>query len=354
MTIMSYDQWMRRTKRGPTKPRSKELRQLDIALKAYSETRGDPGTLDALCAAAVAWQQSKDDCYTSTRNTDGAVTELMNGIIAVMDRDKAGKAAQTKAVHDIGRMNRPAGFLAEVRGGAAKLASGELSGKFSKAGLATIVKDPTFPNVSYEGFTDTELVLAKRGWANALSGAKKAAMAMRTVEMGLATGMGQDTPERKRYTRWFGAADRTAISDMANKATLMDLAMRTRPITFVHRKHVTIHYIDGDDPLGPTEDQEIGPGVYGYVWNAGNHTGSGMRIVCNSQFLGDPCPFEGAAATIYHELTHKVLGTSDKSLKGATTYGIRDCTALAKADPASARNVADCWSYYAISFLKNI
>lgn len=354
MAIMSYDTWMRRTKRGLTKPRSAGLRLLDQALKAYTETRGDAAAFDALCAAAVAWQNSKDDAFKSIRNKDGAVDELMNGIIELYERNKAAHTAQTKAVNNISRMNRPAGFLAEIQGGATKLTEGNLSGKFAKAGLAVIVKDPSCPNISYENFTDTELVKAKRGWADALNAAKKASMGMRAVEMGMATGRGQETPELKRYTRWFGTADRGAVSAMSAKVYLMEMAMRTREITFVHRKTITLHYVNGNDPLGPTQDQDIGPGVYGYVWSAGNHTGNGMRIVCNSQFLGDPCPYEGAAATIYHEVTHKVLGTSDKSSGGVTTYGIRDCTALAKSDPASARNVADCWSYYAISFLKSI
>ncbi|WP_293002741.1 M35 family metallo-endopeptidase [Nevskia sp.] len=352
--IMSYDEWMRRTRRGLTKPRSDELRRVDTALKAYSTSRGDPGTLEALSAAVAAWQQSKDDLFKSVRNTDGAVTELVDGIIAALDQDKAGRQAQVKAVNNIARMNRPAGFLDEVRGGAKRLADGDLDGKFARAGLATIVKDATYSNVSYEGFSDTELVKARKGWENAFIGAKKATMGMRAVQMGLATGGGQSTPERTRYTRWFGAANAQVVADMAQKASLMEMAMRTRPITFVHRPSVTLHYVNGNDPLGPTQDEVIGPGVYGYVWSAGNHTGNGMRIVCNAEFLGDPCPYEGAAATVYHELTHKVLGTSDKSLAGVTTYGIGDCTALARTDPASARNVADCWSYYAISFLKNI
>lgn len=354
MPLMSYEQWMKRTKRGLTKPRSAELRRVDIALKAYSSSRGDPGTLAALSAAVAAWQQSKDDLFQSVRNSDGAVTELVDGIIALQKNDKTAKKAQEKAENNIGRMNRPAGFLAEVRGGAKRLEDGDLDGKFSKAGLATIVKDAAHSNISYEGFSDTELVKARKGWADALNGAKRAASAMRAVQAGMATGMGSGSPELARYTRWFGAASKAVIGEMADKASLMDMAMRTRPITFVHRPSITIHYVNGADPLGPTTDQDIGPGVYGYVWSSGNHTGNGMRIVCNAMFLGDACPLEGAAATVYHEITHKVLGTKDQSSAGVTTYGIRACTALAKSDPASARNVADCWSYYAISFLKNI
>jgi hypothetical protein len=351
--IMSYDDWMRLTKQGIVHPRSKELRQLDLALKNYGQKRSNEA-FEALYAAAVFWQSSKDDPYASIRNSNGAVSKLFKQLADQEKNNAAGKIGLQTAQNDIARMNRPGNFLEEVRGGKAKLDKGELTAKFKKAGVPPIVQDPSSDNVHYEGFQGGNLIRAKTGWADALRAAEKVARAMRVVQMGMITGAGAGSPEGKRYATWFGAANRAEMDQMAIKAETMLEAMRTRPITFVLRENMVGHIVDGDDPLGPMTDDPMGTGTYGFVWKtgSGDHSGSGMRIVCCDRFLTKPCIYEGPAATIYHELTHKVLNTSDRSLAGVTTYGIQDCKALAKSDPASARNVADCWSYYAISFLK--
>ncbi|HEY4032266.1 MAG TPA: M35 family metallo-endopeptidase [Caulobacteraceae bacterium] len=353
--IMTYDEWMKLTRQGIVHPRSKELRQLDLALKNYTEKRSQYA-FEALCASADFWKDSKDDPYTSIRNSNGAVTKLFKALEERNKTDKAGARAQQKAEHNIGRMNRPAGFLDQIRQGGGKAPSklpGDLVATLQKAGVPAIVTDSSSDNVHYEGFLGQNLDRAKTGWADALRAAEKVARAMRVVQMGMATGAGVGSPEGKRYATWFGAANRDQINEMALKAEAMLEAMRTRPVTFVLRENMIGHIVNGRDPLGPMTDDPMGPGTYGFVWKTGaNHAGAGMRIVCCDRFITKPCVYEGPAATIYHELTHKVLGTSDTSIAGVTTYGIADCKALAKKDPASARNVADCWSYYAISFLK--
>ena len=353
MPIMNYEEWKRLTKQGALHPRSKELRQVDLALKNWGEKR-DPDAFDALYAAAAAWAASKDDPYKSIRNSNGAVDKLFAALIEQKDNNKLGRQAQQTAVNNIARMNRPGGFLEEIRAGAGKMSRGELTGKFSKAGLAVVEQDGKHANVFYEGFSGGNLARAKQGWADALRCAEKAVLGMRVAAMGMASGMGGNSPEVRRYTTWFGTANRIDMTDMVRKAEAVLEAMRARTVTLVLRENQVLHLVNGNDPLDTMTDRDFST-TYGYVWGSGSaHAGSGMRVVCCNTFLTEPCQYEGPAGTIYHEITHKVLGTSDQSLAGVTTYGIRDCKALAKSDPASARNIADCWCYYAISFLKAI
>ena len=89
--------------------------------------------------------------------------------------------------------------------------------------------------------------------------------------------------------------------------------------------------------------------VYGYVWvPEGGHVGSGYRVILGNWFLGDPDPIEGAAQTVYHELTHKVLGTRDH------VYGKIKCRGLAAAQQQKAITNADNYGFYAVSFIKAI
>jgi Lysine-specific metallo-endopeptidase len=235
------------------------------------------------------------------------------------------------------------------------MSKGELTGKFSKAGLAVVEQDARSRNVYYEGFKGGNLSRARHGWADTLRCGEKAVWGMKAAAAAVSSGASVTSPELTRYTTWFGTANHGELMVMVDKAETMLDAMRTRNITLVLRENQVMHYVNGDDPLAPMEDDDLGTGTFGYVWGSGpRHNGSGMRVICCDQFLLTACQYEGAAATIYHEITHKVLGTSDKSSAGVTTYGIPDCKALASSDPASARNVADNWCYYAISFLKAI
>ena len=150
------------------------------------------------------------------------------------------------------------------------------------------------------------------------------------------------------------------VNDGMRQPTLridaLDLALRTRPITFVRRKSYEIHYIDKQvDPLGATVDETNSNGTYGYVWSAGNHTGGGVRVILYQKPFDEPCPYEGIAQTMIHELSHKFLGTDDEPVGGGPdVYGVAACKALAKKDPKSARNLADCWGYYYILSLIHI
>lgn len=333
MGIMSYSTWMSRTKRGVTKPRSTELRQLDAALKAYTE-RQSGWTLDALYAAASAWSQCKSDTAASTRNRDGAVDELF----AQIDDEFEKKNNLANAKHDIGRMNRPAGFLDEVRGGAAKLKSGQLTGMVPKTAVPVlaIVKDNSRGNVVYENFVGTDLAKAKRGWADAYLASARVVAGMQAVRT--------NPREKARFETWFGPSTTPGVLDrLIRQAGEMRLCFQTREITLVNRTDIQVHLVDGDDPLAPMTDSWAGHQIYGYVWSAGNHTGGGIRVIMSNHFLQDPDPLEGAAQTVYHELSHKVLGTKDH------IYGIAESKALDQGDKITN---ADNWAWYAISFFK--
>jgi hypothetical protein len=75
------------------------------------------------------------------------------------------------------------------------------------------------------------------------------------------------------------------------------------------------------------------------------HTGSGMRIYLGKEYFDSKNFFQNSpfgmdmAQTIYHELTHKVLGTNDH------WYGAARCRREAKAQPLKARRNADSFAY---------
>jgi hypothetical protein len=123
-------------------------------------------------------------------------------------------------------------------------------------------------------------------------------------------------------------------------------AFQNNPVTVVNRPDVQVHLVNGDDPFDAMEEGFSGSGVYGYVWN--HSGGTGYRIIMGKWFLADPDPIEGAAQTIYHELTHKVMKTVDHA------YGKIKCRGFAAADQQKALTNADNWAFYAVSFKKNI
>lgn len=113
-------------------------------------------------------------------------------------------------------------------------------------------------------------------------------------------------------------------------------------------------------PLGepqPAPEPDAG-GFFGYAFpvdsRADNgltrtHTGSGTRIylgnACiNSQKFFNVSPFGmEMARTIYHELTHKVVGANDNFL------GVTACRRCARSQPLKARRNADSFGYMATS-----
>jgi hypothetical protein len=346
--IMSHDLWMRRTRRGPTKPRSAELRAVDYALLNYTNAPSS-ATLDLLAAAVEMWASSKDDPERSIRNSDGAVTELIGAIRSqrqvrstpVMSPANKSAAASTAATP----MKMPMPDQASTTSpNAAQI----------KEALG-IFKHPARSNVTWEGFSRDKIDALCNAYEKALEAAAMAAEGLRVVaagRLGVATNM---------YVKWFGAVDPAAMPQMVHSASLIVVAMKTRPITFVLRHHTL--RLDYEDPSAAPTRGTVGLG-YAYA-GAGDpskgilphHTGSGMRVYLGPTVQERVLDDHYSTHTIYHELTHKVINTSDMgeapSGKIVDVYGAKKCTNLATRRPEHARQLADCWSFYAMSFLRD-
>ncbi|MCC4633305.1 MULTISPECIES: M35 family metallo-endopeptidase [Xanthomonas] len=153
---------------------------------------------------------------------------------------------------------------------------------------------------------------------------------------------------------WFGAADRNQV--------LLKLRMMSnvigdagRTVTFVNRTggQLGVTYTDvytkSLNPVGHGIPL-AGSGIVAYVFpvdrrygeigpqSTVSHVGSGMRIYINDVFFDiDPVM---QSATIYHEITHKVLATNDHC------YGAASCRLLATQNPGNAIDNADNFALY--------
>lgn len=174
--------------------------------------------------------------------------------------------------------------------------------------------------------------------------------------------------------RWFGSTPVNAVVERVKK---MDAVIRdaSRAVTFVYREGGVLNAVYGGidvppatvDPLDPTKlnvggisvksqkpiDTGLQP-VFAFVFPAqgggtastSHHVGSGMRLYLATQYFALPTGDEGRAHTIYHELTHKTLGTEDYA------YEDQPCTDLAQNEPNKAIRNADNWAWFAITYAK--
>jgi hypothetical protein len=328
MPIMGHDEWKRRTKVG-LKPRSKPLRFLDACLREYDKNRGSRPHFDQLVFAYQAWARDKADAEGTVRNRDGAVSDLLQQIIEFRDQ-------HMPQAHR-GAGNPRNALMRDIKAGAKLLGEGKLKPQVHVQ-IPIGVRDTTHGNVTYEEFETDQLARARRGFADAHECAHRAKRAIEKVST--------DPMEEQRFQRWFGNPNPAAVATVRDGLRKMWQAFKHSPVTIVHRPDITLHLVNGNDPHDEMVEGFSGSGVYGYVW--GHTAGSGYRVVMGQWFLGDPDPIEGAAATVYHELTHKVLKTKDHA------YGKIKCRGFAAAAQAQALTNADNWSFYAASFLKEI
>jgi hypothetical protein len=329
MPIMSYDEWKRRTSVG-LKPRSKPLKYLDACLKEYDKNRGSRAHFDQLVIGYQAWAETKGDAEGSERNRQGAVTDLLSQITDFRDQ-------HMPFAHRGGQPARPAALLRDIKQGARLLSEGKLRPQV-KVQIPIGVTDSTKGKVTWEEFEDSQLVKARQGWADAYECARLAVAGIGAV--------GRNPAEEQRFQRWFGRPTSQAVSTVRSGLEKMWTTFQSSPVTIVLREDITVHLVNGDDPFDAMEEGFSGSGVYGYVWNHG--AGSGFRIIMGKWFLSDPDPIEGAAQTIYHELTHKVLKTKDHA------YGKIKCRGFSAAQQDKALTNADNWAFYAVSFKKEI
>jgi hypothetical protein len=139
-------------------------------------------------------------------------------------------------------------------------------------------------------------------------------------------------------TRWFGAGDRNVVMRTLKRMEAV-LLEPNRGIRFVNKTapgvvlRVTYNSIyssklhDVGQPGTP-----LNPGTFAYVFPTDRrnergdgtrpvtHTGSGMRVFICGEYM--TAPADERATTIYHELTHKIIGTEDY------VYGEAGCLAL--------------------------
>ena len=325
MPIMKYDEWMKRT-RVLTKPRSKGLRVLDACIREYSASPGNRALIDALYDASWVWADTKQDAYKSIRNKDGAVADLFESIDEF-------RAKNMPAAHLV-----PTGHLAEIRG-TAGLKKADRPKVQINVTIPIGVKDTSKGTAIYEGFDSQQLIKAKRAWAEAY---RCADLAVRG-----ASSINTNPKEYERFVRWFGLPETPGTyQTVCQGLKKMAAAFKTNQVTMVLREDIQTHIVNGDAPFDEMEEGFKGSDVYGYVYH--HLAGSGYRVILGKWFLGDPDPIEGATQTIYHELNHKVLRTTDHK------YGKIQSRGLATALQQQALTNADNWAFYAISFIKNI
>jgi hypothetical protein len=188
-----------------------------------------------------------------------------------------------------------------------------------------------------------------RGFPNDMRIATK--LACVTLE-GLST-IAAGAPPAGLMVEWFGSS---SDPDLFQNLRMMNnvISDSKRTVTFVDARGIDLKvaYNPQDISASPSPAAPSGtPGqFYGFAFpvNMGSmhttrfHVGSGMRI-----YLGDGYFYTGnqreRVQTIYHELSHKVLGTNDHM------YEADPCRDLAKNRPDLAKRNADSYGFFATS-----
>ncbi len=328
MSIMSYATWKSRTK-VTLKPRSKALKYLDACIEEYDKNRGSRPHFDALVYGFQVWTGTKTNSDLSVRNGSGAVTDLLAQISDFRD--------QNMPFAHRGTQFRSNALLRDIKQGAKLLSEGSLKSKVNvPVTIGTV--DTRKGKVIWEEFDDSQLVKARQAWSDSFDFAKMAKEAMDRI--------GTDSNEQVRFQRWFGTPTPAAIATVKGGVNKLWQAFQSSQVTIVLREDIQTHIVNGADPFDEMQESFSGADVYGFVWN--HKAGSGYRVIMGEVFLGDPDPLEGAAQTIYHELTHKVLATKDHA------YGKIKSRGFAAAQQHLALTNADNWAWYALSFMKEI
>jgi hypothetical protein len=136
------------------------------------------------------------------------------------------------------------------------------------------------------------------------------------------------TGDLAAFSKWFdGTGKNTHLMKVATIVKEIDDAIGSRKITFADATGNQIHKDSG--------------GLCGYVWmirggaddgtstvRRNVHAGSGMRILLVPRTHNNN--IDDLAATMYHELSHKVGGTTDLS------YSVPQCLEYARTDPQRA------------------
>jgi hypothetical protein len=218
------------------------------------------------------------------------------------------------------------------------------------------------------GFTPVEQVQLKEAMRDALA---FSALAVASAESGFAN-------KRDLLKTWFGGNGPATVTAVAAGVKKMHrfLSDSTRLVRFVDargqsEKIYSSQQVPAPGPAGSASHGAtvtvrsaptvipMGAGDYAYVKclseknasePAAMHTGSGMRVYIGERGFHSSKSLKDRSMTVYHELTHKILGTIDYDANGGLVYGVPACKALAMSDPQQALKHADCWCYFAASF----
>jgi hypothetical protein len=140
------------------------------------------------------------------------------------------------------------------------------------------------------------------------------------------------------------AAMNDMISDAGRKVTFADGSHRHLQIK-MNPNDISQYPSWLKKPLTDAEMQGAGAWVHplpGGVKRHGTfHVGSGIRIILGPAWSSASTPRE-RAGTIYHELTHKILGTNDHAYDAA-------CTSLSK---SQARANADNYNLFLMDYMR--
>ncbi|MGH9794527.1 MAG: M35 family metallo-endopeptidase [Candidatus Acidiferrales bacterium] len=176
--------------------------------------------------------------------------------------------------------------------------------------------------VRYDGFSQPEQAAMERAFQLMRTASGKAKQAL----------LGGDLTA---YRKWFDTSGNAHVMKVASIVNEMDQAINNRPITFakLDRKGVNVN----------TKSLC----AYVFLIQAGQymaHFGSGMRImVVWKTHVGNT--FSYLAQTMYHELSHKVGGTTDHN------YDEQTCAVFAQNSPATAVTNAENFNLFLREYL---
>jgi hypothetical protein len=163
-----------------------------------------------------------------------------------------------------------------------------------------------------------------------------------------------DAKEHQRITEWFGNSIPLQVAERVRK---MDAFIQSggKTVTFVDRRQKVERMINYQGPGVPATYGNTIPMTacdYAYVKNLSDyrttgeaHTGSGLRLYLGERFFHPSKTTVDRAATIYHELVHKILALGD------IAYSPGPCRDLARRSARDAFNNPDNWCYYASSYI---
>lgn len=191
------------------------------------------------------------------------------------------------------------------------------------------------------------------------------------MSAGIVTGIGS-ARFKKLCKIWFGNSEETVIAANLRK---MDAVIQdaNRTVTFVYREGEQLLAVYGGINVPPAivehgnhNNLQVGTtkfttatpvdtslsSVYAFVFPAqrggtastSHHVGSGMRLYLATAYTSLAPGHFNRPHTIYHELTHKTLGTEDHMYEGWP------CRNLALNDAGKAATNADSYAWFAMTY----